>query len=87
MKFLGLICVLLLGACAGDPSTPQGQCEKQAYDDPAVRASIAKGTSGGGELDQDLLARRKYLIQDATNRCLMAKGVIRGGGVERMKLR
>jgi len=87
MRFLPVLCLVLLGACADDTSTPQGQCEKQAYDDPLVKDAIAKGTSGGGELAQSLLAQRKYLVQDATNRCLVAKGVIRGGGVERMKLR
>lgn len=84
MKFLPILCLLLLAACAQDPG-PQGECEREAYNDPAVKRMIAEGTSGGGELQADLLNQRKYAIRDATNRCLAAKGVIRPGGVERLK--
>ncbi len=86
MRFLPILCVVLLAGCADD-STPQGQCEAQAYNDPTVKDLIAKGTSGGGELQEDIVGPRKEAIKAATNRCLAAKGLIRGGGVERMKTR
>jgi len=84
MRFLPILCVVLLAGCADD-STPQGQCEAQAYNDPTVKDLIAKGTSGGGELQQDIMDSRKEAVKAATNRCLAAKGLIRGGGVERLK--
>ncbi len=84
MKFLPILCMLVLAGCADD-TLPQGQCERQAYNDPTVKDLIAKGTSGGGELQADVLPLRRDAIKDATNRCLAAKGVIRPGGVERMK--
>ena len=84
MKSLPILCVLLLAACATD-STPEGQCERQAYNDPAVKEIIAKGTTGGGEMQADMLVQRKYAIKDATNRCLATKGLMQPGGVERRK--
>ena len=55
------------------------------YNDPAVKEIIAKGTSGGGEMQADMLVQRKYAIKDATNRCLATKGLMQPGGVERRK--
>ena len=86
MKTIPLL--LLLGGCAafgGDRSTPQGQCQAQAYDDPVVKDLTVRMLSGGGELQNDLLPIKQAAVQDSVRRCLAARGFGPPGGVERRK--
>lgn len=79
---------LLLSGCAFGPSddTPQGQCQRQAENDPAVkeiyRQSAGWYTTGGSEA-----AEINATVRDAYLRCLRAKGIASPGGVETVRVR
>lgn len=75
---LSLACVL--AACSAD-NTPQGQCDRQAMDDPAVVA-VYQRTNGAytqawAERDELLQAKRQAVL-----RCMRQKGLAPPGGVE-----
>jgi hypothetical protein len=75
-------------ACAFGTSdnSPQAQCERQAYDDPAV-AEIYSRTNGAytrpGTEHDDLVAA----LRQATQRCLRQKGLAPPGGVQPVRPR
>lgn len=76
------VLLALLAGCTPPPpaTTPQGQCQQQTDQDPAVKALLADGPARSSEpmYQQELaLARRK-----AVNDCLSAKGLAPRGGVE-----
>jgi hypothetical protein len=75
-----------LAACSSAaPSTNvQAQCEREAYDDPAVRAIIGD-TAGnymqaGPQRDQLIWA-----VRQGTQRCLQRKGLVPPGGVQAVR--
>ena len=79
-----LLCLLPLAACGGsepDPNTPAGQCRRQANDDPAVSAAIAKSAGaqyrGPGEF-----AELEKLRREAFLKCMRLRGLAPPGGVE-----
>jgi hypothetical protein len=82
----GLIVALLLAGCAAatTPPTPQAACEREAQDDPVVRDMRMKGAGSPSYLAWEQ-ERMRIAVQEATLRCLRARGIIRPGGVERPK--
>lgn len=84
MRWLTL--VLLLGGCASmsTPPSPQAACENEAQDDPVARDMRMKAAGSPSYLAEEQ-ERLRIVIQEATLRCLRARGIIRPGGVERQK--
>ncbi|HUC16942.1 MAG TPA: hypothetical protein VMA37_04545 [Acetobacteraceae bacterium] len=81
LRVLVLLAALLPAACAPSDNSPEAVCRHQAYDDPQVRAlriqmmrSYSANLGSQGQL--------KYLLRQATLRCLQDKGVAVPGGVE-----
>jgi hypothetical protein len=72
-------------ACCNSGNTPQAECERQAEQDPAVRA-IYSGTNGdySSSLYQAYYDLREAKRQ-ATLRCLREKGLAAPGGVQPVK--
>ena len=90
MRRITLPALLLLGACAAhgpDPATAQGQCEEQAWHDPAVEKLVNNSGSTSQDIKlralMDLPAARKR----ASTKCLQALGLAPPGGVEPVKPR
>jgi hypothetical protein len=86
MRFL--LCLPLLAlvpACAfgRDTSTPQGQCEASANNDPAVREFNMRMLGGGGSAQRDLVQDRDDARAAALTRCLRANGLAPPGAVEK----
>ena len=78
--------VLTAGACSSSPSSaPSSQeeaCARQANDDPVVRDMLAK-SAGSDEWQWHHAGDLRAARQDATVRCLRARGLAPKGGVER----
>lgn len=76
-----LLLLALLAGCTPPPATtPQGQCEQQAEQDPAVHDLLVQSTVSSMDpiwQTKLALARRK-----AVNACLTAKGLAPRGGVQ-----
>jgi hypothetical protein len=71
----------LLGGCtvaATVGNSPQAQCQRQSYDDPAVHAAI-QASNGDYTVDDTTV---RYLRQQALLRCLRQKGLAPPGGVQ-----
>ncbi len=82
-----LVLLVLLGGCSsGPPPAPRSPeeeaCARQANEDPVVRDMQAKAA---GNLDWQWQNgnRIRMARQDATTRCLRARGLAPMGGVER----
>jgi hypothetical protein len=73
------LCVLGLAACAHDNS-PEAQCERQAYDDPAVR-SIYRSEQGN-YANGATRAALQLALRQATVKCMRQKGLAPPSGVE-----
>ena len=77
-----LALLALLAGCTPPPpaTTPQGQCQQQVDQDPAVKALIADGPLRSSEprYQEDLAQARRKAVSD----CLTAKGLQQRGGVE-----
>jgi hypothetical protein len=78
---LGLGMLLALAGCGPDESTPQGQCRREAFNDPAVK-DLQMRSLGGQSTAQELLPDLKDAENRATQRCLSARGLAPKGGVE-----
>ncbi len=84
MKHLVVVC-LLLAACAGRNDPPAVQaCRAQANDDPEVRRLIA-ASAGSGSFALNHQYELRDARQQATLRCLRARGLAPPGGVEKPK--
>jgi hypothetical protein len=73
--------LLALAGCGGRDNSPEGQCERQSYDDPAVhQLEIARlaNTANSFDLQGAYAAARKQAIY----RCLNTRGLAPPGGVE-----
>lgn len=80
-----LLLPLLLAACATTaPNTPQAACERAANDDPKVKLMI-EIAAGSPHYQRENQERIENAQQDATIACLRARGILRGGGVERQQ--
>jgi hypothetical protein len=89
----GLLALLLLGGCNvyrgsyaayGDApaDTVRGQCERAAYDDPAVKKALAVST-GRASNAADAVTNVTIAKNAAVQRCLAQHGAFgKGGGVE-----
>ena len=78
--------VLLLAACAHDNNNmPEGECEREVYQDPAVKELIMMGM-GNLQLQQYNEAKLDRAKQQARRACLERLGIVRPGGVERRSL-
>ena len=83
---LVLALALLAAGCSRGPTdnSPQAACARQADNDPVVADIVRRGA--GTEFyrwdNEKKLAQAK---QDATTRCLRARGLAPRGGVERLK--
>jgi hypothetical protein len=78
-----LALLALLGGCGlGEPTgnSPQAECRRQAYDDPAVKRLTIQNMNGGATQDQEF--EYDKALHDATNACLRRMGVPVRGGVE-----
>ena len=76
------LCLLLLASCSGGGgNTPEEACARQADNDPAVTEALRKEA---GNLDYLWQAgsQVRALRQQATIRCLRARGLAPKGGVE-----
>lgn len=75
--------LLLSTACARiGPDTPRDACERAANKDPGVKLMIEKA-AGSPHYQRENEDRILAAKQDATVACLRARGIVRGGGVER----
>ncbi len=85
MRWLIVPLLALLAASCNSGNTPQAECERQAEQDPAVRA-IYSGTNGDytSSLYQAYYDLREAKRQ-ATLRCMRAKGLVPPGGVQPVK--
>ncbi len=77
--------VLLLAGCAHADNTPAGECEREVYQDPAVKELIMMGM-GNLQLQRANEAKLDRAKQQARRACLERLGVVRPGGVERLNL-
>jgi hypothetical protein len=78
VKFWLLVLPLLLAGCATD-DTPEAQCKRQAYDDPAVRQAYTDSISAYNQAGRDKLA---VALRQATLECLQKRGLAPPGGVQ-----
>ena len=86
MRRYGVLALVLAVAGCGwfagnGGNTPEAQCQRQAYDDPAVKKLTVQGLNQAG-VDQDADFAYTKALHDATDRCLQQKGVQVRGGVE-----
>lgn len=88
MRRMLALALLLSGCSASPPSAPPSPeaeaCARQANEDPVVREMLAKAA---GNLDWQWQNESRIRIarQDATTRCLRARGLAPMGGVERLR--
>ena len=73
---------LLLLACTRDDNSPQAQCERQAYNDPAVKQVYIDAAFLTGQAGVSGDERLKTAVQQAKLRCLRERGLAPPGGVE-----
>jgi hypothetical protein len=84
MRWLGVwLLPLLLAGCAAAPSgdSPEAVCQRQAYENPAVKAQMIKNQSSSTMNPSDFFALDQAL-HTATDTCLRQKGVAVRGGVQ-----
>jgi hypothetical protein len=63
--------------------TLEGDCERAAYNDPAVEDMVAKAAGGANTNQQEWVQRVEDVKRQAVQRCLLQRGGGRGpGGVE-----
>ena len=63
--------------------TPQGQCERAAYDDPQVKEELAKTAGTVNYAPADAMQELQRVKRNAVQRCMSKRGGTRfGGGVE-----
>jgi hypothetical protein len=74
MRFVPLLLLALAGCAASSDNSPQAQCERQANEDPEVKAIVLQPWVDTYKLS---IARR-----EALRTCLRKKGVPQPGGVE-----
>jgi len=60
--------------------TARGECQRQAYDDPKVKALLLQNFTLVADPAHDFALRQARI--DATNACLRARGITVPGGVE-----
>ncbi|CAH2600318.1 conserved exported protein of unknown function [Rhodovastum atsumiense] len=88
-----LLLALLAGACSNwtsyaafddtSPDTLRGQCERAAYDDPAVKEELAKAAGVVGTSQDQWVLPVKKIKEAAVQRCMLKRGgPMKGGGVE-----
>ena len=77
--------VLLLAGCTYDSNTPAGECERQVFQDPAVKELIMQGM-GNPMLQRANEAKLDRVKQQARRACLERLGIVKPGGVERRNL-
>ena len=82
---IGCAVLLLAGCAAHDSNTPAGECERQVYQDPAVKELIMTGM-GDLLLQRANEAKLDRAKQQARRACLERLGLVRPGGVERRNL-
>jgi hypothetical protein len=85
VRLLSLLVCLLGVACQqqhlAQDDTPLGQCQRQAEQDPKVKALIME-TFNGVNGDPAHFQQLKVARYEATNACLRARGIPVPGGVE-----
>jgi hypothetical protein len=74
MRFVPLLVIVLAGCSASSNNSPQAQCERQANEDPEVRAIYQQPW-----IDTYKLSIAKH---EALQTCLRHKGVPQPGGVQ-----
>ena len=85
MKRILLLLALALAACVGKmdmADTPSAQCERQAQDDPAVRALASQAATGSYMMQYNARQEQQEATRQATMRCLRLRGLAPQGGVE-----
>lgn len=66
-----------------DSSTPQGQCEAEAWQNPQVKLLTTKSIVNSVETRTSALAQRDQLKDKLVQQCLARQGLAPLGGVER----
>jgi len=74
----------LLAGCGAAESPDQRACDRQADEDPAVKALILKGV-GNPYFQNNSQDELKAAKQQARMVCLRSRGLMPAGGVERQK--
>jgi hypothetical protein len=81
---LGLLASPLLAGCGiwgSQDNSPEGQCRRQAYDDPTVK-SLTVESLGQSADNPDSDYQYNVALRAATQKCLQQKGIATRGGVE-----
>jgi hypothetical protein len=78
-----LLLLITLAGCASGPqdNSPEAVCQRQAYDDPKVKALIVQRL-GWTSTDPNLDFQTTNALHDATEKCLLSKGIATRGGVQ-----
>ncbi len=87
MMCLAATCLVTLSGCgalSGDAptSTAQGQCQRRAADDPAVRAATLRANSPLQDVRVSGVHEQEMAMRRAVQRCLAGRGLAPAGGVE-----
>ena len=82
IRFVVLAALLAAGCSGPRDDSPQAACARQANDDPQVADIVRKG-AGTDSYRWDNEKKLAQAKQDATLRCLRARGLAPKGGVER----
>ncbi len=83
MTRAALLLVLLAG-CSTAEGPDQRACDRQAYDDPAVKELIIKGV-GNPYFQNNSQEELRVAKQQARLACLRSRGLAPAGGVERQR--
>ncbi len=81
IRFVWLVPLLLM-ACTRNDNSPVAQCERQAYNDPAVKQMYIAGAFKTNEAAVIGDERFNVAFHQANLKCLREKGLAPPGGVE-----
>jgi hypothetical protein len=85
LPWMALGVLLVVAGCGGDPSTPQGQCDRETNNDAEVKAAYNLYLATTGAAQADNFSKLNEARRQAHLRCMRANGLAPRGGVEAVK--